>query len=84
MKSNTREKSSVTLAPSELVLLGDLKKRLGFKKNVEVIRAGLKLLKEQSDRTVLRKAFADAARKVRGSTKQALEDLEHLSGEGLE
>lgn len=84
MKSNTREKSSVTLAPSELVLLGDLKKRLGFKKNVEVIRAGLKLLKEQSDRVVLRKAFADAARKVRGSTEQALDALDHLSGEGLE
>ena len=59
MKSNA--KSSITLPPDEVKLVKDLKKKLKAKSNVEVVRRGLKLLKEQTDRDLLRKAYESAS-----------------------
>lgn len=82
MKSNT--KSSVTLPYEELQLVNRLKKRLGAKSNVEVIRRGLYLLRDTTERESLRQAYAQAARRVRATTESELAELDHLSAEGLD
>lgn len=82
MKSNT--KSSVTLPYEELQLVNRLKKRLGAKSNVEVIRRGLYLLRDTTERESLRQAYAQAARRVRAATESELAELDHLSAEGLD
>ncbi len=82
MKSNT--KSSITLPPSELRLVESLKKRLGAKSKVEVVRRGLRLLKETTDRASLKRTYAQASRAVRESMKAEMEELDHLAGEGLD
>lgn len=82
MKSNA--KSSITLPPEELLLVNGLMKRLGARSKVEVVRRGLFLLKETTDRAALRDAYARAAKAVRGSTLAALAELDHLSSEGLD
>jgi hypothetical protein len=82
MKSNT--KSSITLPPAELQLVEGLMRRLGARTKVEVVRRGLKLLKETTDRAALRSAYAEAAKAVRKSTLAELEELESLSAEGLD
>jgi hypothetical protein len=82
MKSNT--KSSITLPSEEIALVNRLKKRLGAKTKVEVIRRGLYLLRDTTERDALRKAYAKAAVAVRSSTLQELEELEQLTPEGLD
>lgn len=82
MKSNT--KSSITLPPAELRLVESLRKQLGTKSKVEVVRRGLRLLKETTDRDALKRAYAQASRAVRGSMKAEMEELDHLAGEGLD
>lgn len=82
MKNNT--KSSVTLPYEELQLVNRLKKRLGAKSNVEVIRRGLYLLRDTTERESLRQAYAQAARRVRAATESELAELDHLSAEGLD
>jgi hypothetical protein len=82
MKSNA--KSSITLPPEELRLVNGLMKRLRARSKVEVVRRGLVLLKETTDRAALREAYAQASRAVRGSTVTTLRDLDHLAGEGLD
>jgi len=82
MKSNT--KSSITLPPAELQLVEGLMRRLGARTKVEVVRRGLKLLKETTDRSALRSAYAQAAKAVRKSTLAELAELESLSAEGLD
>jgi Arc/MetJ-type ribon-helix-helix transcriptional regulator len=82
MKSNA--KSSVTLPANELRLVNSLKKKLGAKSKVDVIRQGLRLLSERTDREELRQAYARAAEQVRGSTSEELDELDELSSEGLE
>jgi Arc/MetJ-type ribon-helix-helix transcriptional regulator len=82
MKSNT--KSSITLPPNELRLVESLQKRLRARSKVEVVRRGLQLLKETTDREALKRAYADAARAVRESTKAELAELDHMAGEGLD
>jgi hypothetical protein len=81
MKSNT--KSSITLPPAELLLVNGLMRRLGARTKVEVVRRGLKLLKETTDRSALRNAYAQAATAVRESTVAELAELDSLSAEGL-
>jgi Arc/MetJ-type ribon-helix-helix transcriptional regulator len=81
MKSNT--KSSVTLPADELKLVNSLKKKLGAKSKVEVIRQGLRLLSERTDREALRRAYAQAAEQVRPSTLEEVRELDGLAGEGL-
>ena len=81
MKSNT--KSSITLPANELKLVNTLKKKLGAKSKVEVIRRGLHLLSERTDREALQKLFATASRRV----SQNLDDqkeLDRLAGEGID
>ena len=81
MKSNA--KSSITLPPDEVKLVKDLKKKLKAKSNVEVVRRGLKLLKEQTDRDLLRKAYESASHQVADALRDELDELDHLAGEGL-
>ena len=82
MKSNT--KSSITLPAAEVLLVNGLMKRLGARSKVEVVRRGLRLLKETTDRVALRNAYAQAAKAVRKSTVAELAELDSLSAEGLE
>jgi len=81
MTSNA--KSSITLPPAEVKLVKDLKKKLKAKSNVEVVRRGLKLLKEQTDRDLLRKAYESASHQVADALRDELDELDHLAGEGL-
>lgn len=82
MRSNA--KSSVTLPQEELKLVQSLKSRLKLKSNVEVIRRGLRLLQETTERRALREAYREASRATRRSTTKEIQDLDHLSGEGLD
>lgn len=82
MKSNT--KSSVTLPRDELELVQSLKSRLKLKSNVEVIRRGLRLLQETTERRALRAAYREASRATRRSSREAIDELDHLIDEGLD
>jgi hypothetical protein len=82
MKSNA--KSSITLPPAEVRLVKDLKKKLKAKSNVEVVRRGLNLLREQTDRDLLRRAYEGASRQVADALRNELDELDHLAGEGLD
>jgi len=82
MKANT--KSSITLPPEELKLVVALQKKLKAKSKVEVVRRGLRLLKESTDRESLREAFRRASLSTRASLESELEELDHLASEGLD
>ena len=81
MKTNT--KSSITLPPDELKLVIELQKKLKAKSKVEVVRRGLKLLKETTDRDRLREAFRQASNATRASLAAELDELDDLTSEGL-
>lgn len=81
MKTNT--KSSVTLPPDELRLVIELQRKLKAKSKVEVVRRGLKLLKETTDRESLRESFRRASHATRASLSAELDELDELSSEGL-
>ena len=80
----TNAKSSVTLPQEELRLVLSLKSRLKLKSNVEVIRRGLRLLQETTERRALQEAYRVASRATRRSTITEIEELDHLAGEGLD
>jgi len=61
-----------------------LRRQLGAKSNVEVVRQGLYLLKERADRESLRNAYRHAATALKTVTEQELAELDHLSAEGLD
>jgi len=82
MKSNT--KSSITLPPQELRLVTELKARLKAKSNVEVVRRGLRLLQEATDRESLREAYRRASRATRASLADEIAELDGLAAEGLD
>lgn len=82
MKSNT--KSSITLPADELKLVVALQKKLGAKSKVEVVRRGLRLLKETTDRDALREAYRRASAATRLSVQEELGELDHLAAEGLD
>ena len=82
MKTNT--KSSITLPEEELELVERLQKSLKLKTKVEVVRQGLRLLEEHTDRKELRKAYAEASEQIKLSLQEELRELDHLSGEGIE
>ena len=73
MKSNAR--SSITLPPDELELVERLRRRVGAKTNVAVVRRALYLLAEVTDREQLRRAyrrrFSRHASRARGRTRRA-------------
>jgi Arc/MetJ-type ribon-helix-helix transcriptional regulator len=82
MKSNT--KSSVTLPKDALDRLLRLRRRLRLSSNVEVVRRGLQLLEEKTEREALREAYAKASLATRAGTREELAELDHLAGEGLD
>ncbi|MFI5401553.1 MAG: hypothetical protein ACHQ1G_01355 [Planctomycetota bacterium] len=82
MRRNT--KSSITLPPKELMLVLELKAKLGADSNVEVVRRGLRLLEEATDRKSLRESYRRASMATRESLVKELDELDHLAGEGLD
>ena len=81
MKSKT--KSSITLSPAELALVLDLQAKLKASK-VEVVRRGLRLLQEVTDRESLPEAYRRASAATRSSLAADLAELDHLAAEGLD
>jgi hypothetical protein len=81
MRTNT--KSSITLPRQELLLVKKLKARLHMKTNVQVVRAGLHLLTEETDRRALKEAYRQASAATRQSVRAELDELDHLSGEAI-
>ena len=81
MKSNT--KSSITLPPEELRIVLDLQAKLKAKSKVEVVRRGLRLLRDVTEREALRDAYRRASRATRASLAHELDELDHLAAEGL-
>ena len=73
MKSAT--KSSITLPPEELKLVVSLQAKLKAKSKVEVVRRGLRLLKESLDRETLREAYRQASLATRESGKEEMKEL---------
>jgi Arc/MetJ-type ribon-helix-helix transcriptional regulator len=82
MKLNT--KSSITLPPEELELVVSLQARLKAKSKVEVVRRGLRLLQETTDRERLREAYRRASLATRESLAKELKELDPLVGDGLD
>jgi hypothetical protein len=82
MKSNT--KSSITLPPDEHRLVLSLQTRLKARSKVEVVRRGLRLLEETTNRERLREAYRRASRATRKSLAEELPELDPLVGEGLD
>jgi hypothetical protein len=82
MKLNT--KSSITLPPEELKLVVALKAKLKAKSNVEVVRRGLRLLRETTDRQSLREGYRRASRATRTSLAVELRELDPLAADGLD
>lgn len=81
MTNNT--KSSITLPPEELRLVVALQRRLKAKSKVEVVRRGLRLLHEVTDRESLREAYRRASLATRESASAELAELDALTAEGL-
>ena len=77
-------KSSVTLPREEFRLVRSLKAQLRLKSNVEVVRRGLKLLQETTDRKTLKAAYRKASIATRASSLAEIEALDHLADEGFD
>ena len=84
MKKHAAAKSSFTLPPEEHARVLRLKRRLRARSNTEVIRRSLRLLEESLSRDALREAFREAAARVRKSSLEAVKELDHLAGDGLD
>ena len=82
MKRDT--KSSITLPPKELRLVLALKANLGAKSNVEVVRRGLRLLQQVTDRERLREAYRQASLATRETLVKEMDEMDHLAAEGLD
>lgn len=83
MKTNT--KSSITLPASELQLVKKLKARLRLRSNVDVVRTGLRLLKERTDREELRESYRQASRATQRTNAAETRELDDaLAAEGLD
>ena len=84
MRMNTsRIKSSITLPPEEVRLVVSLQAKLKAKSKVEVVRRGLRLLQEVTDRESLREAYRRASLDTRSGLRAELEELDSLTSEGL-
>ena len=81
MRANT--KSSITLPPEELRIVLALQAKLKAKSKVEVVRRGLRLLHDVTERDALREAYRRASRATRESLARELSELDHLAAEGL-
>jgi hypothetical protein len=60
-----------------------LQARLKAKSKVEVVRRGLRLLRDVTEREALREAYRRASLATRASLAKELRELDHLAGEGL-
>mgnify|MGYP000523888385 CR=1 FL=1 len=78
MKQDT--KSSITLPVAEFRVVRRLKKQIGAKTNVEVIRQALRMLEESLDRQALRQAYKDASMEVRSLMIEEIEELVVVNG----
>lgn len=65
-------------------LVKSLKSRLRLKSNVDVVRRGLRLPEETTDREALRDAYRKASLATRAAARKEIEELDHLVGEGLD
>ena len=81
MKVNAR--SSITLPAAEVALIERLKRDVGVKTNVAVVRRALRLLESTMDRDELRRAYREASDATREGLEADLADLDHLAAEGL-
>jgi hypothetical protein len=81
MKVNAR--SSITLPREEVALIERLRRRVGAKTNIAVVRRALRLLEETTDRDALRRGYEKASLATRASLESELAELDHLSAEGL-
>ena len=61
----------------------ELQKKPNAKRKVEVVRRGLRLLCDVTERESLRESYRRDSRATRSSLESELEELDHLSGEGL-
>ena len=77
-------KSSITLPPEELKLVASLQARLKAKSKVEVIRRGLRLLQETTDRERMRGAYRRASLATRDSLAEELKEIDPLVGDVLD
>jgi hypothetical protein len=82
MKTNV--KSSITLPAEELKLVLSLQAKLRAKSKVEVVRRGLRLLQEVTERESLREAYRRASKATREALSEELEELDGLTWEGLD
>ena len=83
MKQNT--KSSITLPTDQLELVKKLKTRLRLKSNVDVVRTGLRLLNERTDREELKEAYRRASRATQRTNATETKELDDtLVAEGLD
>ena len=76
-------RSSITLPLEEIALVERLRRRVGEKTNVGVVRRALRLLDEVTDRAALRRGYEQASRATRASLEAELAELDHLSSVGL-
>jgi len=83
MKQST--KSSITLPTDQLELVKKLKTRLRLKSNVDVVRTGLRLLKERTDRKEIKEGYRQASRATRRTNAAEARELDDaLVAEGLD
>lgn len=68
----------------ELKTVEVLRKKLKLRTKVEVVRRGLRLLRQMTEREELRQAYREASLAVRKSMAQELQELDHLAGENME
>ena len=79
-----RDRSSITLSAEEVARIERLKRRLGAKTNIAVVRSALRLLESTTNRDELRRAYRDASNATRASLVGEMADLDHLTAEGLD
>jgi hypothetical protein len=70
------------LSAEDLRLVAALQAQLDVKSRIAVVRHGLRLLKETTDRASIQEAYRLASRATRASLDSELADLDHLATEG--
>ena len=71
------------MPPEELKLVVALQARLKAKSKVEIVRRGLRLLSEATDRAALREGYRRASLATRESLSVELPELDSLTADGL-
>jgi Xaa-Pro aminopeptidase len=77
-------KFSITLSPEDAKLVATLQAKLKVRTRIEVVRHGLRLLKDTTERASLRDAYRIASRATRASLGHEMAELDHLFAEGLD